>query len=71
MNVVILQRKLDGGGIELAEGAGKVGTTGEDFGEVGSGQENGVEILCGSGAIGASVWVLDVGSNDPPSGEIP
>ena len=30
-----------------------------------------MEILCGSGAIGASVWVLDVGSNDPPSGEIP
>ena len=35
-NVVVLRRRLDGGGIETTEGAGKVGTTGEALGEGGS-----------------------------------
>ena len=66
-NVVVLQRRLAGGGTEPTQEAGKVGTTGEAFGEVGSGQDNSGEILCGGGASSASVWVKDVG-NDPPSG---
>ena len=44
--------------------------TGEAFGEVGSGYENGGYILCGGGAIGDSVWILDMG-NDPMAGESP
>ena len=65
-NVVI----LDGSGTEPTAGAGKVGMTGEDFGEGGSGQENGKDILCGGGASSASVWVIDVG-NEPPDVEVP
>ena len=49
---------------------GKIGTDGEDIGKGGSGQENGGEVLCGSGASGAPVWVLDVGP-EPLVGEIP
>ena len=51
-------------------GAGKVGTTGEAFGEKVSGQETGREILYDDGESGASVWVRDVG-NDPSAGEGP
>ena len=35
-NVFFLRRPLAGGGTEPTEGAGKMGTTGEDFGKVGS-----------------------------------
>ena len=36
-NVVFLQQKLAGGGIEPLESAGKMGTAGEAFGKGGSG----------------------------------
>ena len=36
-NVVVLQQRFAGGGIEPAEGTGKVGTTGKYFGKGGSG----------------------------------
>ena len=36
-NVVVLRQRFAGGGTEPAEGTGKVGTTGEDFGKGGSG----------------------------------
>ena len=61
---------MDGGGTEPMAGAGKLGTTGEYFGEVRSGYENYGEILCGVVASGAYVWVRDV-INDPPAGEGP
>ena len=68
-----LGRKLSSSKDDWTEpmaGAGKVGMNGEYFGEGGSGQEKGGDILCGRGAIGASVWVIDIG-NDPQSGEGP
>ena len=47
-----------------------MGMTGKAFGEIGSGYENGKEVLCGGGASGASIWVRNVGT-DPLSGETP
>ena len=44
--------------------------TDETFGEGGSRQDNVRDILCGGGASGTSVWVIDLG-NDPLAGEIP
>ena len=35
-NIVVLWRRLDGSGTEPTDGAGKVGTTSEDFGKRGS-----------------------------------
>ena len=35
--VIVIRRQLADGGAEPIEGVGKVGTTGEDFGEGGSG----------------------------------
>ena len=52
INVVFLRGRLAGGGTEPVWGAGKVGTTGEAFGEGGSIYDNGGEILCGCGASG-------------------
>ena len=49
---------------------GKVETTGEAFGEGGSGYENVREILCGGGARGAYVWVQDM-DNGTLAGESP
>ena len=69
-NVFIIQRQLDSGGTEPMEGAVKVGKSGEYFGKVGRGQDNGREVLCGGGASGASIWVQNMGT-DSPVGEIP
>ena len=55
--IVVLQKRLAGGGTETPEGAGKMGTAGEDFGKVWSRKENGGEVLCGGGASGDSIWV--------------
>ena len=58
---------ISGGRIEPTEGTGKVGKTGRDFGKGWSGKDNDGEVLCGSGASGAYVWVRDMGT-DPPVG---
>ena len=69
-NVVILQRLLDGSGIESMEGTGKVGMNGESLGEGGIRWDNNRDILCGGGASGPSVWVRYMG-DDHPDGEVP
>ena len=55
VNVFVIRRKLARGGTEPIDGAGKMGTTGEDFGKGGRVQDNGGEVLCGGGARGASI----------------
>ena len=66
---VVRQQQLACGGTEPPEGAGKMVTAGKDLGKEGNRRENGGEILCGGGAIGAPVWVRYVVS-DPLAGEI-
>ena len=46
-------------------GRGEMGTADEYLRKVGIGQENDGEVLCGGGASGDPVWVLEVGPDLP------